>query len=398
MWHFKQSDALRKPESLHDSYDFVVVGGGNAGCVLARRLTDQGRHTVLLVEKGDAGDSWTHRTPLPSFHHFSDGRHSTAFESARDEQLGRSVTLISGLGLGGSTRINGGQYTCGVPGEYNAWAQDGNVGWAYNDLKQFFKMSETWIGPVPREFHGAHGKWHSKGFAQVKSDVSPRTITSTMVECEIFGISSLISKDGTPLPHSKEQEDSTDPQNLPDFAVLSMKTSIGDPRTPGAELFKGLYVLNVALLRPKSSGRVLLRSTNPLEPPQCETRYLTHPDDYHALRAGLRTSLAVSRTMREGGYDISDLSVPDVSSDETLDAYVRKHAMSMMHYSSTCRMAPRFDAKPGVVDASLRVYGVQGLRIADASIIPVAPAAHPQAMVYAIAEKCADMMLKDASK
>ena len=110
-----------------------------------------------------------------------------------------------------------------------------------------------------------------------------------------------------------------------------------------------------------------------------------------AALASLRTALLSPAT-----FDLPG-SAP-ASSNASLDAFIRERADTMMHYTSTCRMAPRVgaDGKLGVVDASLRVYGVQNVRVADASIIPVAPASHPQAMVYAIAEKCADMMLSVA--
>ena len=101
---------------------------------------------------------WLHRTPLTSLHHWSDGKHSNVIDSA-DSKLGRAFSLITGLGLGGSTRINGGQYTCGVPAEYNAWSQEGRPGWGYDDLKPHFFKSETWLGPVPQEWHGANGKF-----------------------------------------------------------------------------------------------------------------------------------------------------------------------------------------------------------------------------------------------
>jgi choline dehydrogenase-like flavoprotein len=102
-------------------------------------------------------DSVLHRTPLPAFHHFSDGKHSTVFESERDEQLDRPIGLVTGRGLGGTTRINGGQFTLGVPAEYNAWAQASAVGWSYDDMKPYLLKSETWIGPNRREFHGTDG-------------------------------------------------------------------------------------------------------------------------------------------------------------------------------------------------------------------------------------------------
>ncbi|KAI0036018.1 hypothetical protein K488DRAFT_82458 [Vararia minispora EC-137] len=575
-----QSGVERELSTLYDAYDYIVVGGGNAGCVLARRLSDNGRFTVLLVEKGDAADSWRHSTPIVSLHHFSNQKHSTV-QKVYDEQLGRSINLITGRGLGGSTRINGGQYTCGAPGEYNAWAQAGNVGWSYDDLKQYFKKSETWIGPVSKEFHGANGPLKVRSFesytyksaekmqdaakrlgflgiSDMHSPLGPsfgynkmqftldadgrrqssfraylpkhliserpvllhvctravgvklyfsmdssvraradavlvqtlhgtrsRTIKAkreivlacgalatpqllmlsgvgpashlretsirpvvdlpgvgehlqdhilvsttyncplsdsfwgaiiwpptlireiyrylrrgtgyllcTLVESEIFGISSLIGEDGTPLPHAKKRKDAADPKNLPDFAVLS--TGIADPQGPEVNRTKGLYGLNVALLKPRSAGRVRLRSANPLEPPLIDTNYFSDAADYAPLRAALRVTLALVRSMRENGYPLRDVHVPDSSSDASLDAFIRARADTMMHYSSTCRMARREDARPGVVDAALRVYGVHNLRIADASVFPDIPATHPQAAVYAVAEKCADMMLMDA--
>lgn len=90
-------------------------------------------------------------------YHFADGKHTNVVKSARDDQLGRSLSLATGLGLGGTTRINGMQYTCGVPAQFNSWAQEGRQGWAYNDLKPYFDKSEQWTGPVPNEYHGLNG-------------------------------------------------------------------------------------------------------------------------------------------------------------------------------------------------------------------------------------------------
>ncbi|KAJ7793710.1 GMC oxidoreductase-domain-containing protein [Mycena olivaceomarginata] len=133
MWPFNSPYRQFSLDQVEGEYDFVVLGGGNAGCVLARRLSEIGKHTVLLIEKGDAEDS------VP------------------DLKFGRSFPLITGIGLGGTTRINGGQYTLGVPAEFEAWRQEGRAGWGYNELGPYFKKSENWMGPVPEEWHGSSG-------------------------------------------------------------------------------------------------------------------------------------------------------------------------------------------------------------------------------------------------
>lgn len=122
------------------------------------RLVSTGFLALVFNAQPALLSRWLHRTPLFSLHHLSDGKHSTVFPSTHDEQLDRPVTLITGRGLGGSTRINGGQYICGVPGEYNAWAQAGNIAWSYEELKVFFKRSKKWLGTVSREFHGTEGE------------------------------------------------------------------------------------------------------------------------------------------------------------------------------------------------------------------------------------------------
>ena len=177
---------------------------------------------------------------------------------------------------------------------------------------------------------------------------------------------------------------------------LALKAPIGDPSTPGVDTSKGIMSLNAGLMLPHSYGSLHLRTTDPRVEPLCDMRYLSAPADRTALRAALRVTTAIARQLAEDGYAIAPARVPDASSDAALDAYIDAHVDTMFHYTSTCRMAPEDDARPGVVDDELRVHGVRKLRVADASVIPNVPAAHPQALVYALAEKCADMMRQDA--
>lgn len=122
--------------------------------------------------------------------------------------------------------------------------------------------------------------------------------------------------------------------------------------------------------------------------------YLSSPEDWSVLRAALRVSTELACQMRADGYALSDVSVPSALDDATLDQYIKEKVDTMYHYASSCRMAALDDPAPGVVDDELRVYGVKNLRIADASVLPCVPATHPQALIYAIAEKCADMVIR----
>jgi len=234
-----------------------------------------------------------------------------------------------------------------------------------------------------------------------------------IVEACIFARSELIDPTtGKNALLRPEDMDASNPKNLPDFEIMSVcaihfiwlqlyshlypKIPIGDPSLPGMDKSKGVFGFLACILHPQSRGTLRLRSSDPFDEPLCDMNYLSAPEDYTILRAALRFSVHLAREMQASGYPLEDVIVPseaDLTDDAALDAYIRKWTGSQYHYSSTCRMAPLDDADgPGVVDDELRVHGVRGLRIADASIFPRIPGAHPQAPVVAVAEKCADMV------
>ena len=123
--------------------------------MLARRLAEQRNCSVLLVERGDARDNWLDRFPFLSTYQFSDNAHSVI--TTTDFPGNRKVEVVSGRGLGGSSRINGMQYTRAVPGEFNAWSESGRKGWSYDELTPFFKKAEGFWGPIAKEHYGCDG-------------------------------------------------------------------------------------------------------------------------------------------------------------------------------------------------------------------------------------------------
>lgn len=148
-------------------------------------------------------------------------------------------------------------------------------------------------------------------------------------------------------------------------------------------------------LHPASRGTVRLRSSDPLDTPLVNLNFLSAPGDINVLRTAIRLCMRIADEMRASGYPVSRVSAPATPDDADVDAFIAEQSQSFLHYSSTCRMAPRDDPDgSGVVDDELRVHGIANLRVCDASIFPQVPAAHLQAPVVAVAEKCADMIKK----
>jgi choline dehydrogenase len=138
--------------------DYIVVGGGSAGCVLAARLSEDPAVNVLLLEAGDDERKFFRiRMPLAWFQAFRDPRLSWGYESEPEPHAdGRRVPAPRGKVLGGSNSVNGLMYMRGCPADYDDWAKRGLPGWDYAGVLPYFRRSESnWRGAS--RFHGGTG-------------------------------------------------------------------------------------------------------------------------------------------------------------------------------------------------------------------------------------------------
>ena len=142
-----------------DAFDYVIVGGGTAGCVLANRLSANPAARVCLLEAGGTDDwIWFH-IPVGYLYTQNDPRADWCFRTEAEPGLnGRSLNYPRGKVLGGCSAINGMIYMRGQAADYDHWRQLGNPGWAWDDVLPYFKRSEDhWQGAS--DFHGAGGEW-----------------------------------------------------------------------------------------------------------------------------------------------------------------------------------------------------------------------------------------------
>ncbi|XP_014203589.1 glucose dehydrogenase [FAD, quinone] [Copidosoma floridanum] len=152
------------------------------------------------------------------------------------------------------------------------------------------------------------------------------------------------------------------------------------------------------MLRPKSRGYLKLRSSDPLEYPLLYHNYLTHPDDVDVLREGVKAAIKFGETatMRKFGARYHSKKLPNCKhlphfTDEYWNCAIRQYTMTIYHMCGTAKMGPPNDPM-AVVDPQLRVYGVKGLRVIDASIMPTITNGNINAPVIMIAEKGSDMI------
>ena len=137
-------------------YDFIVVGAGSAGCVLANRLTESGRWRVLLLEAGPKSH-WLSPMPVSFAKLIDNPAANWCYRSEPDEGSGgRAIPIPRGRLLGGSSAINGLVFVRGQRLDYDTWAQFGNRGWSYDDVLPVFRRMEHFEG-------GADGEWRARG-------------------------------------------------------------------------------------------------------------------------------------------------------------------------------------------------------------------------------------------
>ena len=148
------SETTRDPEV----FDFVIVGAGAAGCVLANRLSADGKSTVCLLEAGPPDHNLFIHIPAGFIKLASNEKYTWQFKTEPSEgTAGRRIPTTQGKTLGGSSSINGFNCTRGQSNDYDEWAARGNPGWSYAEVLPYFKRSERRIGDFDPRYRGGDG-------------------------------------------------------------------------------------------------------------------------------------------------------------------------------------------------------------------------------------------------
>ncbi|MFD1557444.1 GMC family oxidoreductase [Paraburkholderia silviterrae] len=139
------------------NYDYIIVGAGSAGCILAERLSASGRHSVLLLEAGGSDDSFWFKIPIGFAKLYYNDKHNWMYCSEPEPELaGRQIYAPRGKVQGGSGSINAMIYVRGAQRDFDDWAAAGNPGWSYQDVLPYFRKLESHpLGDTM--WHGANG-------------------------------------------------------------------------------------------------------------------------------------------------------------------------------------------------------------------------------------------------
>ncbi|XP_069696376.1 glucose dehydrogenase [FAD, quinone]-like [Periplaneta americana] len=163
-------------------------------------------------------------------------------------------------------------------------------------------------------------------------------------------------------------------------------------------ILKNTYMILPILLHPYSRGRIMLKNRDPFTHPLIYPNYFSDLRDIEVIIKGIRIAIEMAETEAMQKYGATLYQKPllecrdyEFNSDSYWECIIRQMTFTMFHPSGTCKMGPESDEE-AVVDTTLRVRGIKGLRVVDASVIPLSPAGHIMATVYMIAEKASHMI------
>ena len=500
-------------------YDYIVIGAGSAGCVVANRLTEDSDTTVLLLEAGNPDTKPEIQIPLDCTTLLGTEVDWGYFSEPEPYLNNRRIFCPRGKVLGGSSSINFLVYIRGNPADYDRWQELGNPGWSYQDVLPYFKKSEHQqrgadpyhgvdgelnitdvASPAPisqrfvdaaitlgydynPDFNGKQqegagpiqltvkdGKRHSAAAAFLVPILARPNLTiqtSALVTRMLFEDTRTVGveylHEGTLHQVKVNQEvilsagafDSpkllmlsgigdaaklqamgipvvTDlpgvGQNLQDHILIPVPyEATGDLHTaitsngcaeaglfvhseinqgiaPDLELIFGPILWAppgypnsgvgftglIALVHPQNIGSVSLQSPDPKDPPIIRINFLQSQSDVQKLVEGIKIMRKLFNTSAFDQFRGEEISPgTEVISDEALVAYIREFCVTGYHPVGTCKMGTDPMA---VVDPELRVHGVTGLRVVDASIMPTLVGGNTNAPTIMIGEKGADFI------
>ena len=495
-------------------YDYIVVGAGTAGCVLAARLSQDPAARVLLLEAGSLAR--TRAMTVPSAWPENLGSAADWADRTTSQADAGPVSYPRGRALGGSGAINAMAHVRGHRAVYEGWAAGGADGWDFAGLLPYFRRSEradgrdpalrgtggplpvspaarahrhpvaealvtalaglgcpvtgdlsgerqegaAWVdlaisggervspadaylrpvldrpnlvvetGCLATRLHVEHGRCTGVSYLRHGAPVTARAGGEVIVCAGAVGSPQLLMLSGIG-PASQLRALGIDPvadipaagENLQDHPVVMVSYAAPAPlpasaynhgevyaalrsqragTCPDLHLFPILlplapagcqppeagFALVAAVVAPASRGWVRLASNDPQAAPLIDPGFLRELHDTAVLEQGLgliRQAAADDPLSRLGASEVW----PGAHVGAGLRSWIRRTVGSYYHPAGTCRMG----TGPGAVtDTRLRVRGVAGLRVADASVMPVLPNAHPNATVLAIAERAAELI------
>ena len=188
----------------------------------------------------------------------------------------------------------------------------------------------------------------------------------------------------------------TDPSHARPDIQFHLATLSSDMAGSPVHTFSG-FTMSVCQLRPESRGTRASRSRAiRVAAPALQPHYLSTPRDCATVVAGIRLARRLAATRALAPYVAGEyLPGPQATTDDDLLAFAREKGATIFHPAGTCKMGPAADAQ-AVVDASLRVHGIGGLRVVDCSVMPTIVSGNTNAPVIMIAEKASDMILRDS--